>query len=99
MLDIVSVFQEADQKARGRIAAETPPTVQWRTELIPYRGFATPYGRFYRYRPFSYAQVFAVENAILGRQIMAEELGNANSEARDVVARIESEVAKLNQLP
>jgi hypothetical protein len=99
MLDIVSVFQEADQKAQARFAVETPPTVQWRTELVPYRGFSTPYGRFYQYRPFSYAQVFAVENAIRGRQIMAEELGNANTQAKEVIARIESEVATLNQLP
>ncbi|WP_186776541.1 hypothetical protein [Rubripirellula reticaptiva] len=97
MLRIVSVYQEADQNARSRIASENPPPVQWHTEMTPYRTFVTPQGRFYRYRPFSYAQVFAEENAIHSRQIISEELAKANEKAKEISARIESGVLQLNR--
>ncbi|SMP43379.1 hypothetical protein SAMN06265222_101932 [Neorhodopirellula lusitana] len=99
MLGIVSAYQEADQNARSRMVSENPPTMRWETKMIPYRTFVTPYGRYYRYRPFNYAQVYSEQNAIHSRQIISEELTKANIKAKELVAQIESDVVRLNQVP
>ncbi len=98
MLGIVSVFQEADQAAQSKIASENPPDLQWRTTIIPDRSYMTPYGRYYRYRPFSTARVMTGENAIRSSQIMKEELDNANAKAKELVSQIESDISKLSQI-
>jgi hypothetical protein len=99
MFGIVSVYQEADGNARSRIASENPPPIQWHTEMIPYRTFVTPQGRFYRYRPFSYAQVVTEQNVIHSRRVITEELAKANQKAKEIIVRIESDVNRLNQIP
>jgi hypothetical protein len=67
--------------------------------MIPYRTFVTPQGRFYRYRPFSYAQVVTEQNVIHSRRVITEELAKANQKAKEIIVRIESDVNRLNQIP
>lgn len=97
MLELVSTYEDAYQKAQSRIQAENPPPIEWQTRLVPYSTFATPYGRFYRYRPFSYAHVNFAGNAVRARAITREELATANDKAEKTVERIQELAAKLDE--
>jgi hypothetical protein len=45
------------------------------------------------------AHVYTKQHAIRSRQIMSEKLAKANAKAKELVATIESDVVRLNQMP
>jgi hypothetical protein len=98
LLRIVSTFHYAADTARSRTSAVNRPPIEWRTELVPYSYYKTPYGRFYRYAPFSYARINIRGNLIRRRQITAEELSKANDEAKTILSRVEDNVGKMNEM-
>lgn len=98
MLEIVSTFQDADHTARERVSSENPTPYEWRTRLVPYSTYVTPYGRFYRYRPFSTARIHTRENAVRTRTIIGEELTKANNKSKAILSSIESDVMRMNNM-
>lgn len=95
---IVSTFNNATQVAQAKSAAQSRPAVEWQTELVPYSSFKTPYGRFYRYTPFSYARVHVFENAGRAAAIQNEQMNLANQRAKQKFSEITALVREMNQL-
>lgn len=94
---IVSTFNNAVQVAQAKTAANNPPPVEWQTELVPYSTFKTPYGRFYRYTPFSYARVHVFENDRLAGAILNEQMTIANQRAKQKFSEIEALLREMQQ--
>ena len=94
---IVSTFNNAAQVAQAKTAANNPPPVEWQTELVPYSTFKTPYGRFYRYTPFSYARVHVFENERRAGAILNEQMTIANQRAKQKFSEIQALVREMQQ--
>lgn len=95
---IVSNFHYAADNARARSSAVNRPPVELHEQLVPYSSYKTPYGRFYRYAPFSYARINIRQNVVRSRQITAEELSRANDEAKAILSKVEGKVAEMEKL-
>ncbi|MCA9139426.1 MAG: hypothetical protein KDB00_21775 [Planctomycetales bacterium] len=96
LFGIVSDFQQAAETANYRGAAETPPPFDWHTNMVPYYTFVTPYGRYYRYRPLSYAQINMHTSLVRRRAIEAEEFRRANESAKRLFSEIELKLEEMN---
>lgn len=94
---IVSTFNNAAQVAQAKTAVSNPPPVEWQTELVPYSTFKTPYGRFYRYTPFSYARVNVFENERRAGAILNEQMTMANQRAKQKFSEIQALVREMQQ--
>jgi hypothetical protein len=93
--DIVSLFNGAANSAAVVSNLTAKPPVQWTTQLVPYDSYNTVYGRFYRYTPFSMAQVNVGENIQNDAQIMADALTKANEQATAKFRVVQSKVKEL----
>lgn len=93
--DIVSVFNAAANSAAVVSNLTAKPPVQWTTQIVPYDSYSTPYGRFYRYTPFSMAQVNVGENIQNNAQIMADALTKANEQATAKFRVVQTKVKEL----
>jgi hypothetical protein len=96
--EIVSTFRYAADTVHSRSAAVNRPPIEWWTELIPYSDYKTPFGWFFRYAPFSYAQINIRGNVMRRQQITLEELSKANRTANDILTSVEQKVQRMNEM-
>ena len=97
MNSMVSEFHDArDRSARRQ--SQVVPDVTVRTGAIPYRGVSTPFGRYYRYAPFSWSQVNVGATVREKKEISSQEIDYANEKAQQYMSEINQLVSQMNKL-
>lgn len=95
--DIVSIFHNAENTAAMESSAQAKPAIQWHSRLVPYEGYRTPSGVFFRYAPLSVASVNIGENAQQSKQIEMAELAKANQRATEKFYELQKKVDELGR--
>lgn len=95
LMEIVTMINNAELTANARSVSEAKPNIQWNTQMRPYDTYNTTYGRFYRYRPMSTAQINVGENKMHSNEVWVDELAKANEQASVKFHQIQYQVQKL----
>ncbi|MCA9159516.1 MAG: hypothetical protein KDA72_14370 [Planctomycetales bacterium] len=95
--DIVSIFHNAENTAVMESSAQAKPAIQWHSRLVPYEGYRTPYGVYFRYMPLSVASVNVGENLQHRERIEMAELSKANQRATEKFYEIQKKVDELGR--